>query len=202
MLRFGRISEVDYSKGLARVHFEEDDIVSDWLKISIPNSSKNKDEAWYDVKEPVWCMMDEHCEHGVIGGSYYDSESLPTVGTANVRRTTFDDGSYVEFNRETSIITVHSEQKVIVTCKSAQIVAEDATLIECPTVTVSGDLIVQGSLTAEGGAEVQGSVNATGSVTAQGQVEALSGTPAVVRLSTHMHPTAVIGPPSPPTPGT
>ncbi len=52
------------------------------------------------------------------------------------------------------------------------------------------------------GIEIKGDVKIEGDLDSTGEVTANSGTPAMVSLSTHMHPTAAVGPPSSPTPGT
>lgn len=202
MLRFGKISEIDAVKGLARVHFEEDDIVSGWLKVSIPNSSKIKDETWFDVNEPVWCMMDENAEQGVIGGSYYDSNSTPTVGNKDIRRTTYEDGTYVEYNRSTHEFTIKSAGNVTIICKNATITAEQTVTIDCPSSTFTGDVEIQGLLQGTGGL-FSGTIKAQGDIKAGLEVVARNGVPGMsVKLSTHNHPTAAPGAPSPPTPNT
>lgn len=201
MLRFGIISELDPVKGVARVKFEEDDIVSDWLRISVPNTIKNKDEIPYDVNEPVWCIMDEHAETGVIAGSYYTDVNKPLVGDKDTRSVTFSDGTKVQYNRSTGKMLIDCVGSVTVRCVNAVVQADDAVQVDTPTATFTGDVVVEGEVSANGMTS-SGDIEANGNMKAQGQVEALSGTPAVVRLSTHNHPTAPTGPVSPPTPGT
>ena len=77
MLKFGTISNIDFEKGLARVKFEEDGIVSGWLHISVRKTLKDKEFFPYDINEHVWCLMDGNVEEGVIGGAIYSEKSLP-----------------------------------------------------------------------------------------------------------------------------
>lgn len=201
MIRFGSISELDATKGVARVRFEEDDIVSDWLRVSVPNSASNKDEKWYDVGEHVWCLMDEHSESGLVGGSYYHEGNQPPVGDKDKRAVTFSDGTKIVYDRAAHKLTVECVGDVEVTCKNAKVTAETKVTIDSPDSQFTGDLTVDGDINASG-ISASGNIESSGSVKAVGQVEALSGTTGVVRLSTHMHATAAPGPPSPPTPGT
>ena len=65
MIRFGTISETDPEKYLARVKFEADGIVSDWLPLVSFGTMETKVEFPLDVDEQVCCLMDERCEDGV-----------------------------------------------------------------------------------------------------------------------------------------
>ena len=99
MLKFGIISEVDTSKGLARVNFDDDNIVSGWLPVSVPKVLNDKFFAMPDVNEHVWCVMDDNAENGVIGGSIYSAASQPVGGGADLVAVQFSDGSRVEYDR-------------------------------------------------------------------------------------------------------
>lgn len=77
MLRFGNISSVDTERGLARVRFEEDDIVTALLPMIGARTSKDKFYAMPDVGEHVACLMDEYAENGVILGAIYSTKNVP-----------------------------------------------------------------------------------------------------------------------------
>lgn len=174
MLRYGHITELDASKGLAKVKFDEDNIVSDWLQIVVRNSISNKSESWFDVDEFVCVMMDKHDEEGIILGAVYHEGNTPPIGNKDTVGVTFPDGTVVKYNRSDSKFTIECVGEVNVTCTKANF---------------TGDVTIDGALT------VSGTVDATG------QVTALKGTPGQVRLTTHIHPTPS-GPSSAPTPGT
>ena len=172
--RVGRISEIDNSKGMFRVRFAEDNIVSPWLSGLVPNTKNNKWALPYTLNEHVACILDDDAESGVILGAVYSAASQPVI-TDGKFGVTFSDGSKVEFNPSNGKLVV--EAKGTVEIKAA------------PKVVIDADL------------EVKGKIDATGNVTADGEVTARA-TSTNVKLSTHMHPTAGTGPPSPPTPGT
>lgn len=167
MLRFGIISEIDASKGLARVSFEEDDFVSDWLPVSVPNSLKNKDEVWFDVNEPVWCIMDENLENGIIGGAYYHAGNLPAAGDENIRSVTFEDGTSVQYDRSSHTLTIQSEGNIT---------------IEAPEVSFSGNLSIDGDLSVTQDVSITGGLHATGEIESNTQVKV-----GVIALTTHKH---------------
>lgn len=203
MIRYGHITELDASKGLARVKFDDDEIVSDWLQIVVRNSISNKQESWFDVNEFVACMMDEHAEEGVIIGALYDANNTPPIGDKDTVGVTFSDGAKVTYNRSTHTLTVDctGDGSVVVNCKTATVTASESVTVDTPTAEFTGDVNVQGEINVNG-ITSSSDITANGAIKASGQVEALSGTPAVVHLSTHNHPTAPPGPVTPPTPGT
>jgi phage baseplate assembly protein V len=201
MLRFGNVTEIDATKGLARVSFDEDGIVSDWLPIAVKGSKANKHESWFDVGDFVACLMDKNIEDGVILGAIYDENNAPPVGNKDVESTTFSDGTLIKYDRSSSTLTIECVGDVNVNCVNANVTASTKVTIDSPESEFTGDVSVQGELSANG-VQSSGDVSASGQVSAGGQVTALDGTPAAVHLTTHMHPTAAPGPPSPPTPGT
>jgi phage baseplate assembly protein V len=182
MIRYGIISEIDPAKGVARVKFEEDDIVSDWLRISVPNTSENKDERWYDLNEPVWCIMDEHAETGVIGGSYYHEGNTPPIGDPNKRAVTFSDGTKVVYDRATSLLEVSCVGDVIIKCVNATVEASSSVTIDTPESTFTGNVQVDGNLGVNGDATSQGSLNVQGTIKSDTEVQA-----GVIKLTSHKH---------------
>lgn len=106
MLRFGYISGVDAVKGLARVKFSDDKIVSDWLPVSVRKSSNGSESFPFDVNEHVWCMMDERSENGVIGGAIYSTAEQPAGGNKDKRREVFSDGTIFEYDRSAHTYTL------------------------------------------------------------------------------------------------
>jgi phage baseplate assembly protein V len=204
MLRYGHITELDASKGMAKVKFDEDDFVSDWLQIVVRNTISNKSESWFDVNEFVAVMMDKHDEEGIILGAVYHEGNTPPIGNKDTVGVTFPDGTTISYNRSSHTLNVDctGDGVVNINCKTASVTATESVTVDTPTATFTGDVTIDGELTAGGSVTATGDISTQGSVEAGAQVSALSGTPSVVRLSTHMHPTAAPGPPSPPTPGT
>lgn len=167
---------MDASKGRFRVSFEEDNIISAWLPVLVPNSKGNKDELWFDKDEQVACLMDEHCENGVILGTFYSSGVLPAIGNKDIRATTFEEGSYVKFDRSTSTMTIHSKGDVIIK-QCANVTIEAVTLIK-----LDSDVQVTGKLT------VKNDIEST-----TGNVKAIAGDVKATLISLISHTHAVSG---------
>lgn len=204
MLKFGIISELDAPKGLARVLFPDaDNIVSNWLPVSVPLTLNDKISVPLFVNEHVWCVMDDNLEYGVIGGAIYSTEDTPASGNANKVSIQFAQGLLVEYNRSNKTLSVSGSGKVKidvnndVEIKSATKVTLIATTevdITAPLTKVTGAMNVIGTLTAgaiaasgaggsggSGNVSVDGNLNVTGNVTG-GQVKE-----GLIRLGTHKH---------------
>jgi phage baseplate assembly protein gpV len=108
-LAWGIISEIQADKGLYRVNFDDRDMTSRPLPRLSLNTIKNKDEVHFDTNEHVAVLMDDHWENGIILGAIYDKNNLPAVGSAEKRITTYDDGSFVQFDRQAKKFTISSE---------------------------------------------------------------------------------------------
>lgn len=108
--RFGYVSDYDAKTHMARVRFpDKDNMVSGWLPVIVPNTKKNKDEYHLDVNEHVFCMMmGNGMEAGAVLGAVYDDTNKPPVGDADVRVTTFEDGTRISYDRKNSLLTVNA----------------------------------------------------------------------------------------------
>lgn len=202
--KFGIISNLDIPNGLAKVYFEEDDFESGWLKMSVMRSGKDQLSFPYDIKEHVWCVLDEHCEYGVIGGAVYDDNNKPEGSAAGKLKLLFGDNSTIEYDRSSSILKfdiqgeVHiSGTKIIANANEVDITAQSVK-ITAPVTEIDGALTVSGVVSMGGisgvsGADISGSgaklnvekVMASDDVTAGG-----------ISLKTHKHTSAASGSPT------
>lgn len=172
-LRFGKITEVDHDKGLMKVTFDEDAIVSDWLPSVLPNTKDTKFSMPMSIDERVACLMDAHADRGVVLGAIYSRKTSPSI-TDGKYGVEFPDGTKIEFDPESGGITIDAQGEVTITA--------------APKVVINGDL------------EVTGKIEATGAIKSNAQVTAFASGP-FVNLSTHIHPIPA-GASSAPTPGT
>jgi phage baseplate assembly protein V len=193
MLKFGIITGIDAGAGKVRVHFDDDDIVSDWLPITVKNALKNKDSFPLDVKEHVACLMDEHCENGVCLGAIYSKNVKPTGGNKDKWRKVFEDGTVLEYDRSAHKLTVDAKGTVDVKATGAVSVDTDAAAtvkatavtLDAPTVTCTGALTAA-SISTSGG----GDITAAGKITATGDIKTTGGdveNSLSIKLGIHKH---------------
>lgn len=205
MLRYGKISEVDPSKGYARVTFLDDGIVSDWLQIVVLGALSNKFFHTPDVNEQVACLMDEHSEDGVILGATWNDGSTPPEGvTADQVGVLFPDGTRIQYDRSSHEYTIDVKGPVSIKSTGtvsveAQVVSVDAeqVSVEASNVNITGNTIVTGNLTVSGTASAAalsapvisgpGVTMEAGNLEADGELKGATVTDGTVDLGTHKH---------------
>lgn len=101
MIRFGNITEFDAATMRARVQFPEDGIVSDWLAVLTSGSGGNKYVRTLTTNEHVVVWVDQHADEGVVLGSIYDDNNLPSGETGVV----FADGLSITIDAGVVTIT-------------------------------------------------------------------------------------------------
>lgn len=217
MLKFGRITEIDTSKVTGRVHLDGEEIVSNWLPISVLRSKGDQLTFPFAVNEHVWCLMDENCEYGVIGGAIFDNKNSPSEAAQKRLVIRMSNGSQITFDGNDGTLTINCTgdveakgQKVSiegaaqVEIKSAVKVSVTAPAVDIDSaaVKVTGALVVTGgviaatiSTTGGGAIETSGTLKAA-TIETTGDVKA-----GTVSLTTHIHTSASPGnPTSPPVP--
>lgn len=106
MLKFGVVTAINPLTAKARVEFADDNILSYWLPILQKKTLKDKFYSIVDVGEQVACLMDENSEDGVILGSIYTSlDEVPGI-TKDQHIAKFEDGSFIEYNKENQMLTI------------------------------------------------------------------------------------------------
>lgn len=190
MLKYGRISDIDAEKGLAKVSFPDDDMVSDWLKVLVPKSKDDSYSVMFDTDEHVAVMMDEHCENGVILGAVYDTGKKPDGGNADKVRVKFKDGAAIEYDRSNHTFTIEGIEKAVIKTKEATITADTKVKIDCSDNEITGDLKIGGKL------DVTGDVSTDGKIEALQDIKSTSGDviATVTSLKLHVHTGVTSGP--------
>jgi phage baseplate assembly protein V len=155
-LEFGIITEIDFVSGLARVKFMDDGLVSAPLKISVMRSGPDQFIFPFDVNEHVWCLMDDECEYGVIGGAVYDEGNNPPESSKGVLKLKFADNSAIEYNRNSHILSFDIQGKVNIKCDEANLTCADSANIAAPQVNIDGILNITGAANIQGIVSVGG----------------------------------------------
>lgn len=106
MLKFGVVTAVNPLTAKARVEFADDNILSYWLPILQKKTLKDKFYSIVDVGEQVACLMDENSEDGVILGSIYTNHDKVPGITKDQHIAKFEDGSFIEYNKENQMLTI------------------------------------------------------------------------------------------------
>lgn len=123
MLKYGILSEIDYSSGRARVFIDEDDIVTDWLTLP-KNINENRVFA---IKQQVAVLFHENNE---------DGEILHEVPTEDIHPPSWanDHTEGVQFKDGTTVIYDSNSKKLKIDAGSGDIE------FVCSKLTISGDI--------------------------------------------------------------
>jgi phage baseplate assembly protein V len=108
IIRVGLVSSVDTKAASARVTFpDRRDLVSYDLPVLVRNTKKNKDYWLPDINEQVVCLfLPTGTEQGYILGGFYSKKTMPDVDSQDKRRTYYEDGSSVEYDRASHTLTI------------------------------------------------------------------------------------------------
>jgi phage baseplate assembly protein V len=196
--KYGIVSEV--KPGYAKVSFEENEIVTDWLPVLVRKSKSDKESWQLEIKEHVVCLMDPYCNEGVILGAIPNETDTPDPGEAAGKfRKKFSDGTVIEYDKGAHKLFVDVkgslEAKTTGAAKIDAATQLDAkagvkAIVTAPIIELTGNVVVSGTLscgaiTVTGGAGVSmtGDLSTTGDVLAGGK-----------SLKTHVHTGVQTGP--------
>lgn len=118
VIRKGRISVVDGAHCRAKVVFEDkNDLISDWLPVLQPFTSKSQSYSVPEVGTPVACLFTMNpsgngLADGFILGAYYDATHKPAESDPDVRSMQFPDGSCIRYDHGN--ITIQATGKVVI----------------------------------------------------------------------------------------
>jgi phage baseplate assembly protein gpV len=147
MLKFGKITELDAAKGLARVAFDEDDgLVTKFIPMAQSKTGQDKFIIPYDINEHVYCIMDETCDDGVIAGAIYDAANLPSGGAEGKIRAVFVPNMIIEYDRNTSTLSIIGDARLNVKIGTTELDLQDGILLKRDSETLKkivSDLIDQ-----------------------------------------------------------
>lgn len=139
LVRIGRITSTDDSGQRARVVFDDRDSTESYdLLVLSKNTLKNQDYAQHDIGEEVLCLfLPIGIEQGFIIGSYYSAKNTAPASDKGMRKTVFDDGTSVSYDRSTHemAINVPSSGQLNVTINGpVNINATQKVTVSAPTI--------------------------------------------------------------------
>lgn len=204
MIKFGYITELNVQEGTVRVHFTDDDIVSNPLQFIVPASKDDKYSFPFAINEHVSCLMDDNCEFGVVLGAVYSVKNKPDTGVSDSSVDININGKLkLKINRNTGDLKIQSSGKIeLISTGEVKIessgkvsVTATETEINSPTNTINGLLNVTGAVTAASFGGASGTpANAPNGFATDGDVIANG-----ISLTNHVHISAgASNPTSPP----
>ena len=104
----------DNKPGFARLIFPADDnMVSDWLPICYPFTMGDTACWLLKINSLVACVMDEHCNEGVILGAIFNQEdTVPTEASTTNIIFKFEDGSIISYDKSSHELLADIKGKI------------------------------------------------------------------------------------------
>ncbi|MCG2614900.1 phage baseplate assembly protein V [Terrimonas sp. NA20] len=213
-LKYGIVCEV--KPGFARISFEDDDIVSDWLPV-LRRKTKTQKESWQlDINEHVVCLMDCHCEEGVVIGAIHSDVDTPDSNEHPAKfRKIFSDGTVIEYDSEAHKLTVDVKGDLKATTSGDSEIdaatnlkgkAGAKAIIEAPAIELTGMVKITGATTIVGALTVGaisvsagsgggGTMDIEGDMNIQGKIDATGDvTAGGISVKLHKHTGVQTGP--------
>lgn len=112
VLRFGKISDQDFNKGMVRVELDEDSIVTHWLPFLSNSTKDDKQFSLPSINSQVACVLDSDLDRGVCLGALWSNSDMPEGFSATKRGIKFNDGSEVTYDSSSKEYTIKSVGKI------------------------------------------------------------------------------------------
>lgn len=162
-----------------RVQFpDRDEMVSDWLPVGQRKTLGDFDYWLPDTGTQVYCLMDEHCEAGVVLCAIYSDADLPPVTDGNLFYKKFSDGTVIQYDRGAHKLTAdvkgeidaRADNQAIITSPLVKAVASTKVVCDTPLTECTGNLSVAGGITCVGSYGASG-----GKIVTPGNIESSAG---------------------------
>lgn len=168
IVRVGTIAALDAANARVTVQLDTE-LVTDWLPWIVGRAGGNR--TWHapEIGEQVVVLAPSgEIGAGIVLPSIYQDAHPANSNTPDIHRTTYSDGSVVEYDRAAHILTVNvGSGQVVVNCSTAAVHASTSVTIDAPETTVTGHLTVEGGIGVSGGTggtmQINGDVAITGS---------------------------------------
>jgi phage baseplate assembly protein V len=176
----GVVAELDEAK--ARVRVDVDGLRTDWIPWATHAGPGVRSWSAPEVGSQVVlaCPYGDPSQGVVIGGVYRNDYKAP-ADKKTVHRVEFEDGSVVEYDRESHTLTIDVGDQgfVVVNCKSANVTATDDVNVDCKNANITASTKVTVD-TPE--AHFTGKITADDDITTSAEVKA-----GAIGLKSHHH---------------
>ncbi|MEG2249907.1 MAG: baseplate assembly protein [Bacilli bacterium] len=143
MWRAGKVSVVDYERGIVRCTFPDTSEQSGELIVLMGRSTGRMDYSMPELDEVGACLLDKNGNGFYLGSGYTKAFLKPAEGGKNKEITKYKDGSIVEFNTEDSTFRIYSKNKITIEAENEILLKSKLIKVEGPqenteTITTKG----------------------------------------------------------------
>jgi len=112
IIRFGLVSEIDYSKGAVRVSISEDGITTRFLPVLTAGAKNDKTFMLPNINDQVAILLDADMGRGVVLGAMFTTGNAPTGFSSAISGRTYSDGAKDTYNKTSGKRTIHGKTKL------------------------------------------------------------------------------------------
>lgn len=187
----GLISGIDAAKMLVKVtYYESENFTTDWLPLLVIPGTFYMPK----VQDQVFVFMDESFNTGIVMGGVYNP---PQFDKPELLALKFP-GVEITINKDTGEVKVTGDKITVI---GSDVTLQADNTIITGKLEVRGDVAMKAKAAITSDLSVQGDTSSVGKITAVGVIKSNTDVKTLtVSLNQHMHPTAALGPPSPPIP--
>lgn len=176
LFRIGKVVELDAAAARVKVNLGE--LITGWIPWSTPSAGADREWKTPSVGEQVIMVSPGDPSMGVVIGSLFQAAHPPNGDQEKDRRLTFKDGSFVEFDREGSVLNVEVQAAGSIRAKIGQTtfllesgkvtLTTPEVLVDSPATQFTGGVSITGDLTVAGSTALNGSTAVKG-ITSNGK---------------------------------
>lgn len=190
IVRLGVVNAIDLVGQLVQVDIgtTQEPQLTAWLPWMTRRAGQTRHWSPPDVNEQVVILSPggELAQGVVLPGALYQDLFTANGSAQLLDRTTYPDGSVVEYDAAAHKLTVTvGTGSVVINCATATVNASTSVKLDTPATTMTGTLAVTGKITGSGGLAISGGSGATvaGSMTISGGDVKADG----IGLKSHIH---------------
>ena len=140
MIKVGRVSVINYKKGVVRVEYPDNKTQSPELIVLQGRVNGRYSYSMPEIGEIGLCItLDNSFEGYYLGGGYTDKYVIPEGAKKGATVQKFKDGGSIIYDEKTSTLTLTSMKEI-------KIISKEKIVLNAPIIESEGDWNIKGSL--------------------------------------------------------
>lgn len=159
-LEYGEVTALDHQTCRLRIRLDDrDGVQTYWLNIPQRNTQGTQRRPLMpEIGEQVAVLLDADGVGGVCLGGIYSTAEPPPVVDEDTEFVRYSDGTVVAYDRAAGVIRLECVGEVVLKCGGNIAIGANAlvavkamsAVLDVPTVTLNGDLVVRGDINVVG----------------------------------------------------
>lgn len=175
-----QVNEKDYTAKVKLVDMQY--VETDFLPIITPVAIGNKNYNLPKVDSLVIALIQHKGSEGVILGSLYNDIDQPPSGQKHIFKQEFDDGSAIEYNNNTGVLSIDAKQNIKIKTQNTIELSSQTNIKIKDNIELTGNVKITGTLDVMNKISTLSTIDAVGVISSSADVKA-----GITTLKTHIH---------------